>query len=157
MRNLFTGLFLTAIVASSCKPNFEEEMKSKDFSFQNEATGYLISKEKDTLKKLQLELADTDYKVHLGMTYKDELQEDQGLLFVFEKSAPRYFFMKNTPVALDVVFVDENLTIDSFVSNAQPQDTTISRSKKPVQYILDLKAGTAAQLRLQEGDTFVWQ
>ncbi|AGC75545.1 hypothetical protein LX97_00239 [Nonlabens dokdonensis] len=157
MRNLITGLFVATIIASSCKPNFEEEMKSKDFSFQNEATGYFITKEKDTLKKLQLELADTDYKVQLGMTYKEELTEDQGLLFVFDRSDPRQFYMKNTNVPLDIIFVDENYIIDSFVSNAQPNDTTISKSKKPVQYVLDLKAGMATKLGLQEGDTFIWE
>ncbi len=157
MRNLLIGVLITAGLTSGCKPNFEEEMKAKDFSFKNEATGYFISRNQDTIKKLQLELAETDYKIHLGMTFKEELNENQGLLFVFDTSYPRQFYMKDTKMALDIVFLDENNVVDSFVSHALPKDTTIWKSKKPVKFVLDLKAGNATKIGLKEGDQFIWK
>ncbi|MEN8815547.1 MAG: DUF192 domain-containing protein, partial [Nonlabens sp.] len=105
---------------TSCKPNQENEMRSRDWSFKTEATLQLINKHNDTIKSLQVELADTDYSVQLGMMYRDELTEDQGMLFVFNEAIPRYFYMKNTDVALDIIFITANKLVDSYSLNAQP-------------------------------------
>lgn len=141
---------------TSCKPNQENEMRSRDWSFKTEATLQLINKHNDTIKSLQVELADTDYSVQLGMMYRDELTEDQGMLFVFNEAIPRYFYMKNTDAALDIIFITANKLVDSYSLNAQPKDETLLESKGAAQYVLEVKSGMVEKWGLKEGDRIAW-
>ena len=98
VRSIFLVSLAIGYLLCSCKPNHKEEMKSRDWSFENEASLYLINQSQDTLKQLQIKLADTDYSIQLGMMYREELTEDQGMLFVFEEDTPQFFYLKNTEI-----------------------------------------------------------
>jgi uncharacterized membrane protein (UPF0127 family) len=156
MRKFFLSWLALGCLLTSCKPNQEEEMRSKDWSFKPEATLQLITTTTDTLKELQVELADTDYSIQLGMMYREELTEDQGMLFVFEEASPQFFYMKNTEVPLDIIYITANKRVDSYSLNAQPKDETLLKSKGAAQYVLEVKAGMVEQWGLKEGDLVDW-
>lgn len=156
MRNFFLSWLALGCLFTACKPNQEEEMRSRDWSFKSEATLHLISTTTDTLKELQVELADTDYSIQLGMMYREELTEDQGMLFVFEEDSPKFFYMKNTEVPLDIIYITANKRVDSYSLNAQPKDETLLKSKGAAQYVLEVKAGMVEQWGLKEGDLVDW-
>jgi uncharacterized membrane protein (UPF0127 family) len=142
---------------TSCKPDQEKEMRSRDWTFEPEATLHLINKNNDTIKSLQVELADTDYSIQLGMMYRDELTEDQGMLFVFKEATPRFFYMKNTDIPLDIIFVTTDKLVDSYSLNAQPKDETLLKSSGAAQYVLEVKSGMVEKWGLTEGTRLTWE
>ena len=156
MRKLFLGTLILTCLLHSCKPDQEAKMRARDWSFKNEAQAVLINKEKDTLQQLKLELADTDYTIQLGMMYREQLTEDQGMLFVFNDARPRFFYMKNTDVPLDIIYITADNRIDSYYTNAVPKDETLLKSKGDAQYVLEVKAGMVKKWNLKEGDLFKW-
>jgi uncharacterized membrane protein (UPF0127 family) len=157
MRKFFLSWLALGYLLCSCKPNHKEEMKSQDWSFENEASLYLINQSQDTLKQLQIKLADTDYSIQLGMMYRDELTENQGMLFVFEEAIPRFFYMKNTKVPLDIIYITTDKRVDSYSLNAQPKDETLLKSKGAAKYVLEVKAGMTEKWGLKEGDLAGWK
>jgi uncharacterized membrane protein (UPF0127 family) len=157
MRNLFLSWMALGFLFTSCKPNQKEEMRSKDWSFKPEATLQLIAATNDTLKELQVVLADTGYSIRLGMMYREELTEDQGMLFIFEKEIPQFFYTKNTEVPIDIIYITANKRVDSYSLIATPKGETLSKSKGAAQYVLEVKAGMVEQWGLKEGDLVDWK
>lgn len=68
----------------------------------------------------KVELATTDQAKQKGLMYRKDLDDDKGMLFVFEKMAWYSFWMKNTYIALDLIWLDENKRIVHIVNNAKP-------------------------------------
>lgn len=100
-----------------------------------------------TINTIKVEIADTPFKQTLGLMYRKNLPKDQGMLFVFNNSQRRFFWMKNTFISLDIVWIDEDLNITGVRSNAQPckKDTTCKTyaSDGNVKYVLEINAGMA--------------
>jgi len=106
-------------------------------------------------KKFSVEIADTREKQALGLMFRDSMPADQGMLFIFPNEAPRSFWMKNTRIALDIMYFDKDLRLVSIAADTQP--CRVSRcpsypSKAPAKYVLELNAGTASELGVGLGD-----
>ena len=105
-------------------------------------------------KRYSVEVADTDQKQMLGLMYRDEMAADHGMLFVFPKEAPRSFWMKNTRIALDIMYFDKNLNMVSASMDTKP--CRVSRcptypSIAAAMYVLELNAGVAHELGVGPG------
>jgi uncharacterized protein len=105
----------------------------------------------------QVELATNDAQRELGLMHRTSLPADRGMLFVFPYDAPQSFWMKNTLIPLDMLFFDKDrklvsLQLDVPPCKADPCPTY--PSGKPATYVLELAAGTVAQLGITTGDTF---
>ena len=105
-------------------------------------------------KSFAVEIADTREKQALGLMFRDEMPADQGMLFIFPNEAPRSFWMKNTRIPLDIMYFDKDLNMVSISADTQP--CRVSRcpsypSIAPAKYVLELNAGTAAELGVGPG------
>ena len=107
------------------------------------------SETKQKIADFKVELADTPEKMSRGLMYRMSLPVDQGMLFVM--GAPRIaaFWMHNTYVPLDMIFIRLNGEIESIVAEALSQERT--RSLKPVAYVLEINAGQSAVLGIKPG------
>jgi uncharacterized membrane protein (UPF0127 family) len=102
-----------------------------------------------------VELADTSEKQALGLMFRDHLADDHGMLFLFPGEAMRSFWMKNTRIPLDIFYFDSRLQLVSVADNAQPcrsQRCPPYPSAAPARYVLELRAGKAAELGVRPGD-----
>jgi len=93
---------------------------------------------------VKLELARTPQEISKGLMFRDHLDEDQGMLFIFDSEQPRRFWMKNTLLPLDIIFISEEFRIESAVTNAQPcrQDPCfVYRSAGSAKYVLEVNGG----------------
>ena len=106
---------------------------------------------------VKAEVADDDEERSQGLMNREKLESGNGMLFVFEDEAPRAFWMKNTLIPLDIIFIDEtDLVTDIFT--AQPQPNTpdsrlkIYQSSVPTKYVIEINANTSQQINLQIGD-----
>ena len=106
-------------------------------------------------ERFTVELADTSEKQALGLMFRDHLADDCCMLFLFSGEAMRSFGMKNTRIPLDIFYFDSGLRLVSVAENAQPcrsQRCPPYPSAAPAKYVLELRAGKAAELGVRPGD-----
>jgi uncharacterized protein len=84
-----------------------------------------------------------------GLMFRKQMAPDDGMLFEFPRPEMEYFWMKNTALPLDIIFIRANGTISSIAPNAVPYSTTTIPSIEPVRAVLELNGGRAAQLGIQ--------
>jgi uncharacterized membrane protein (UPF0127 family) len=112
----------------------------------------LVIKTSDRDYALRVELADTDEKRELGLMYRTSLSPDKGMLFVFPKEGPLSFWMKNTLIPLDMLFIKADGRIDFIHHNAHPQDETQITSPSPDSAVLEIAGGQAEKHGIKVGD-----
>jgi len=100
-----------------------------------------------------VEVVDTPETRAKGLMFVTELANDAGMLFDFKEERPVSFWMQNTYIPLDMIFVDAQGVVKSVHANAIPHDTTGIPSGFPVQYVLEIPGGQAAAIGLDAGDT----
>ncbi|MFD2823198.1 DUF192 domain-containing protein [Lacinutrix iliipiscaria] len=149
---LTTTLFCASLLLTSCKEE-KKVIKPIEITFKKEGELTLYKAITDSIvSKLDIEIADTDYDVQTGLMYRNSMQDNQGMLFVFPTMRERFFYMKNTRIPLDLIYLDDNQFIVSFQENANPLDESSLPSKVPAQYVLEVNAGLAEKWRLEVGD-----
>lgn len=105
--------------------------------------------------KFSAEVADTDAERERGLMFRHILPQDQAMLFDFGKPKPTAFWMKNTYIPLDMLFVRQDGTIAHIAENAVPMSLKIIESKEPVRGVVELPAGTVKRLGIKEDDEVI--
>ena len=103
---------------------------------------------------VQAELALTPQTQERGLMFRETLADDAGMLFVFKEDGPRTFWMKNTYVSLDIVFLDGNMKVRNIFhrvprSNPEQPEIEVARVSAPAKFVLELAAGKAKKCRLK--------
>ena len=155
-KRFYLNIGLIALVCSlglySCKEK-PKTIKQTEVSFKKEGELSIYKQATDSvLVALDIEIADTDYDIQTGLMYRDNMKPNRGMLFVFEDVSPRYFYMKNTRFALDLIFIDDKNKIVSFQKNAKPFDETSLPSNAPAKYVLEVNAGQVDVWGVSVGD-----
>ncbi len=102
--------------------------------------------------RFAVELADTPKRREIGMMCRTSVAPDRGMLFDFGAPTDVAFWMRNTLIPLDMVFIAANGRVYSIVRNAQPQTDTPRPSGGPIRGVLEIAGGRAAQLGILPGD-----
>ncbi|HEX5805228.1 MAG TPA: DUF192 domain-containing protein [Macromonas sp.] len=89
---------------------------------------------------VQAQVASTPVQRNIGLMWRQELANNEGMLFVFEAPAVQCFWMKNTSLPLTAAFIDEDGTVVN-LADMQPMTTTEHCSKKPVRFVLEMAQG----------------
>ena len=92
-----------------------------------------------------VEVADTQEKRQLGLMYRDELPAFSGMLFIFPQESPLSFWMKNTPLPLDIIYINADFGIVHIAENTTPYSTAQIPSKHPARYVLEVNGGFCQQ------------
>jgi hypothetical protein len=100
----------------------------------------------------QVEVADTNETRAKGLMFRTEMPKDVGMLFDFKSEQPVYFWMKNTYLPLDMIFIRANGTVARVEANTVPLSERTVPSGSPVRYVLELNAGRAGEIGLKPGD-----
>lgn len=109
-------------------------------------------------QRFSVEIADTSEKQALGLMYRDSLPLDAGMLFIFPHEAPRSFWMKNTRIPLDILYFNKDLELVSISADTPPCRVRFCPSypsEVPAKFVLELNAGSAAELGVELGDRMV--
>jgi hypothetical protein len=109
----------------------------------------------DTAKgplQFTVELAATPRQQERGLMFRNHLAPDEGMLFDFGNDGDRVFWMKNTIIPLDMLFIRSDGTIVNVVSNAKPMSEDHIASEAPVQAVLEIAGGRAAEAGIKRGD-----
>ena len=113
--------------------------------------GQLVIETPTGQHRFTIELADTPEKRSRGLMYRRSMQPNHGMLFDFQEEQPVAFWMKNTPLPLDMLFIDSTGTVLQIAADTVPFSETPVPSEQPVQAVLELNAGTARKLGIEPG------
>jgi uncharacterized membrane protein (UPF0127 family) len=103
---------------------------------------------------VQVELADTDAKRERGLMFRKELPEGRGMLFLFDEEGEHPFWMKDTLIPLDLIFVDSSGRVTGIIARARPL-TLEPRSGGPSRMVLEVPGGWAASRGVRVGDRMI--
>lgn len=139
---------------TSCK-NEHKSVKPIEITFKKEGELNLYKKStSDSIKaKLDIEIADNEYETQTGLMYRSAMKENRGMLFIFDNEQERYFYMKNTKIPLDIIYISADKKIVSVQKHAKPFDETSLPSNYPAKYVLEVNAGMADAWSLAVGDS----
>ncbi len=130
-------------VATKELPEFFEKNPSEntDAWFSQDAEIIFLDEKNEKNTEIQVEIADTPEKRAEGLMFIDSMEENHGMLFVFEEVNEISFWMKNTLIPLDIIFVNENLEIIHIHENATPESEKLIYSQKPIKYVIEVNGG----------------
>lgn len=101
--------------------------------------------------RFSIEVADTDMKRSAGLMFRAAMADDHGMLFVFDQTRRLSFWMKNTPMPLDLIFIGEDGRVVATLPG-EPFSTASIGPEEPARFVLELKAGTAQKSGIADGD-----
>lgn len=152
---LFKILVLATVILSAASCNKKKTtVKPAEISFKKEGTLSIYKIMSDSTEvTFDIEIASNDYEIQTGLMYRNSMKDNQGMLFVFDDARERFFYMKNTKIPLDLIFVGLNKNIVSIQKNAKPLDDTSLPSNVPAKYVLEINAGLVEKWKIQVGDS----
>lgn len=100
----------------------------------------------------RVELARSEPEREKGLMYRERMDADAGMLFVFERPAPLTFWMKNTFIPLDMIFIGADRHIVGIVENAEPRTLSARRVDGLSEYVLEINGGLSAKLGIHAGE-----
>jgi len=104
----------------------------------------------------QAEIADTPSERNAGLMFREHMGEREGMLFLFSNEAPRSFWMHNTLIPLDMIFVRADRTILGIVENAEPKTDTSRSVEGASQFVLEINGGLSKTLGIQSGQAMTF-
>jgi uncharacterized membrane protein (UPF0127 family) len=102
-------------------------------------------------KKLKVEVAVSKEKIKRGLMFRESLESNAGMLFIFSESAPRSFWMKNTNIPLSVAYLDESCNILN-IENMSPHDLSGAKSKGNAKYVIEANKNWFKDNDIKAGD-----
>lgn len=117
--------------------------------------GELIFKKSDDStfqKKIDYELADEEWEIRQGLMYRIEMGENEGMVFKMPTEKKQSFWMKNTSIPLDIIYLNANKEIVSIQKYTSPHSEQQLPSESPAQYVVEVNAGFSDTYNLKKGD-----
>lgn len=112
---------------------------------------------KKIVQKFDIEIAQIPEERQQGLMYRKSMSDNQGMLFLFEYPEPQSFWMHNTYISLDIIYLNEKMEVVSIQKNAAPQSDKPLPSGKPAQYVLEINGGLCDKLGIKPGMKVAWQ
>ena len=108
-------------------------------------------------ERFQVEVADDDAERARGLMFRDAMADDHGMLFIHDRQEPQAYWMKNTRIPLDILYFDRDRRLVSQQRDVPPcsggNRCPSYPSKGAARYVLELNAGEAQRIGLQDGET----
>jgi len=130
----------------------EEVNKHPEPSFKKEGDLTFFKKDGKEVKKIDIEIADNGPERQQGLMWRKSMPENEGMLFIFPEMDMQAFWMKNTIMSLDIVYVDDNKEIVKIYKNTAPYSEKSLPSEKKSIYVIETVAGFCDKFGITPGD-----
>jgi len=107
--------------------------------------------------QFSMEVARTPEQQAKGLMFRQSIAPDRGMIFPYDTPTDVSFWMKNTLIPLDLVFVRPNGTVGRVAADAVPMSLEPIPSLEPISAVIEIAGGRAAELKIKEGDKVSWQ
>ncbi len=147
-------LIAASLIFKNLISNSEEKMEYYTFTKEGEL---VFSDSLGNAKaKIDIEISDDDYQRQLGLMNRNQMSENQGMLFIFPRQDYLSFWMRNTLISLDMIFVNENKRIVTIHKNTRILSDTSYPSSEPARYVVEVVSGFTDKYNIQVGDKIDW-
>ncbi|MDR9364066.1 MAG: DUF192 domain-containing protein [Balneolaceae bacterium] len=145
----FTFLFISSCGGSNHQSENQVDENGRELEFIAEVS--FVKNEADTISSIEVAVADDNQSRSEGLMNVTELPSDSGMLFIFTNNQPRSFWMANTPLPLDIMFVNSELEIVRIHRNTQPYSQESIQSEVPARFVVEVNAGYTLEHDIREG------
>ena len=153
-RTFFFSLILCSVFFFSCSNERAEKKKDtpkqgRQLELVEEVT--FLTSDGEAVSTVRVALADDPEERNQGLMDVNEMAADAGMLFIFPNEAERSFYMANTPLPLDIIFVNADSTIVRIHHNTTPFNSDQLHSDKPAKFVVETNGGYCVSNDIQEG------
>ena len=164
-KHIRSGIVILAIALSACTMPANSKSASNgcgssaslEASPAGLAQTHLCITSGTKTRQFTVEIARTSMEQAKGLMFRTELADNAGMIFPFPEPKVASFWMKNTVIPLDIIFIRANGTIESIAENTIPYSTAPVEAGEPVVSVLELRGGLTSELGISAGDKVVWQ
>lgn len=125
--------------------------------FVKEAELSILDSNGAVLMDFDIELAESVAEIQYGMMYRKSMERNTGMLFLMGQERPQSFYMKNTFVSLDIIYINDAMEIVSIQKNAKPLDETSLPSTGPASMVLEVIGGLSDEIGIRPGLKVSWK
>ena len=126
------------------------------YSFKKQGELRFLTPKRDFIAGIDIELAQNESQREMGLMFRDTLAQNQGMLFLFDNEEVRSFWMKNTILSLDMIFLDARNEIVTIHKYTTPYSEETYASTRPAKYVLEVNAGYTDKQKIAVGDRVSW-
>ena len=151
---VFTTILLFFIVLISCGESKTSKYNSSTYNGRvviPEKTVHFLDAEMEQISSVEVQISDDVMERSQGLMDVRELPENHGMLFIFDKEGPLSFWMANTPLPLDIMYVNEDSVIVSIYHSTIPFSEKGHPSGAPAKYVVETNGGYAIKYGIEEG------
>jgi len=156
MKALGAAVLVSVIIVGASAPQdiaFAESPKAA----QGDGVLQFLGRDGSTVVSITIEIADTPEARIRGLMERWSLPDLHGMLFIFNSPEVQRFWMHNTPLSLDMIFVDEDRRVLNIVESTTPMSKQTYASRGPAKYVVEVRAGFSKRHGIAEGMTIQWQ
>jgi len=136
----------------------EQSNRKTEIPFKKEGQLFFIDQQnEETIIKIDIEIAESDYETTLGLMYRHKMDDNQGMLFVFDQEEFKSFWMKETYITLDIMYVNSAFEIVKIHQYAQPLSEESLPSIKKAKYVVEVNGGFCEKHNVKEGDLIKYE
>ncbi|MHB1686473.1 MAG: DUF192 domain-containing protein [Ignavibacteriaceae bacterium] len=136
----------------------KKENQNKEFMFRKDGElTFIDSTNNSTKAKIDIQIADNDFDRELGLMFRKSMEENQGMLFIFPFDTTQNFWMRNTYIPLDMIFVNSKKEIVTIQHATQTLSDQTYSSSAPAMYVIEVDAGFSDKYKIKAGDKISWQ
>ncbi len=153
-----TVIVLIAVAAFFIVNNFinNNEPEVKYYTFKKEGELTFTDSLGNAKIKIDLEIADNEYERQLGLMNRKSMEENQGMLFIFQYERMQSFWMRNTLIPLDILFINKDKEIITIHKNTKTLSAQSYPSTSPALYVVELVGGFTDKYNIVTGDKTFW-
>jgi hypothetical protein len=154
------GILVSGIQGCASEPESTNQSTTEVIAgttFQHE--GNLIFHYGDSSKiDVLIEIAETEGAIAQGLMHRKSMDFDKGMLFIFSDNDTRSFWMKNTIIPLDIIFVSEDMKIVAVKDHTKPYSTeSVPSNGKQAKYVIEVNAGFSGKFGIKEGNSISFE
>ena len=133
------------------------DLKQTVYEFTKHGELTFSTSDNEFISQIDIELADNDRTRSTGMMYRPSMKEDRGMFFIFPYENFQSFWMRNTMISLDIIFVNSKMEIVTIHDSAKPYDENSYASTEVAQYVVEVNGGYCERHNLKVGDKISWR
>ncbi len=135
---------------------FPGKKKDNEFIFKKNGVLSFTDSTGNVKDKIDIQIAETDFDHQLGLMFRKSMGENQGMLFIFPEASVQSFWMRNTYISLDMIFVDTDKKIITIHRNTKILSDQSYQSTGPAKYVIEVDAGFSNKFNIKVGDKVNW-
>ena len=145
-------VILAVILYLAIDPFSKKESTDTEYMFKKDGELTFTDSLNNSKTKIDIQIANSDFDRELGLMFRKQMEENRGMLFIFPEEARQSFWMRNTLISLDMIFVNALNKVVTIHRNTQTLSDQSYPSTAPAKYVIEVNAGYCTKHKINEGD-----